>query len=183
MTRIMYAMGLFFSISLIAGCDAVPFMVSAEESAIRACEERLKGTLKSPASYRRLWSSFIPAGPVNEAEYLEKLEADRLRAIQEGNDAEAFSSAFITQCLKNPKRKDCEGITAIHEQLPRPDTAHVLIEYEAVNSFNVKLPGYFTCRMNVADDGSYDEAHIFTATTVPHNLGKQLKSQSELFNR
>lgn len=153
--------------------------MSAEESATRACEERLKEGLKSPASYRRLWSSFTPAEKVTKAEYVEKLEADRLRAVREGNDANAFISASIKQCLERPNRKECEGMPKF-EQMPRSDTAFVLIEYEAVNAFNVALPGYYSCRMNIDDEGNYEALHIFTGTTVPYDLGKKLKAQAEL---
>ena len=163
----------------LTACDRLPFVTSPEESAARVCEERLKGSLKSPASYQRLWSNFTPAGPLTNADLIARTEADRLRAIREGDNAEAFSSAFALQCLKNPKAKDCEAMTEFYSQ-PGPNTAFVLIEYEAVNSFNVKLRGYFNCRVNQAFEGKYADVHIHSAMTVPDHVGRQLKATAEI---
>lgn len=172
--------GIVLATLALGGCGQLPFGVSAEESATLACEQRLKAELTSPASYQRVRSSSTPAGPMTEAEEMEALEAERIRSVREGDDAGALSSAIILRCMKNPNSGGCEDISRLQKESPRPDTAFVLLEYQAANRFNVKLPGFFSCRMNVAENGEYSENSIRTSMTVPNGLGRQLKSQAEL---
>ena len=164
----------------LTACDRLPFLVSAEESATRACEERLKGDLTSPSSYTRVWSSFKPAGPVTKEEEIEKFETDRLRALRAGDDATAISSFYIENCLKHPS-KECGMLNV--EDSPAQKTAFVLIEYEAANAFNAKLPGYFTCRMTVREDDIYEQANVFTSGPVSKLQGDRLKSLNENIHR
>ena len=165
----------------LGACDKLPFSTSGEENATRVCEERLKSDLKSPSSYVRTWSSFTPADPMTKPELMEMWEANRQQAIKAGNDAEAFSNAYILKCMRAPKSRDCDGFQKI-EDLPRPKTAFVLLEYEAVNAFNVALPGFFTCRMNLAENGEYADTYILTSTQVPDQIGRELKATAELSN-
>jgi hypothetical protein len=159
---------------LLASCDRLPFGVSAEESATRACEERLKGDLTSPSSYRRVWSSFTPAAPATKAEEIEKDEADRVRALRSGDDGAAIIATFDRNRLQHPN-KEC-GFS--YDQSPHPNTAFVLVQYEAGNAFNAQLPGYFTCRMTSRDDGKYTLADVFTASELSRQQGEKLKALS-----
>jgi hypothetical protein len=170
---------LISTFALLPACDRLPFLVSAEESATKACEQRLKTDLKSPSSYKRLWSTFTPGDPVTKADMMEMWEADRKQAAKEGNDAEALADAMILRCMKNPKRADCAEITKTTETALQRDTAFVLIEYEAANAFNARLPGFFSCRVYVDDRGKYADGGVFTSTTVPDQIGRQMKTQAE----
>jgi hypothetical protein len=162
-------------LSLLAGCDRLPFGQSVEESAARACEGALKPTLVSPSSYRRVWFDYTPREPVTKDEMIEKLETDRTRAIKEGDDAEAFSSAYALQCYKKNK---CDSFPKFEELHP-PKTGFILLEYESENAFGASLPGFFICRLNQSDDGKYGENSVFTSGAIPRQLGEQTKAQYE----
>lgn len=114
-------------------------------------------------------------------ELIEVYEERRLQAVRRGNDADAIYNAFAMRCLKKPKDKGCESVPP-YEKSRHPKTAFVLLEFEAANPSNVKLPGYFSCRINVFDDSEVSNAHIMIATTVSDQLGKQLRAASDLSN-
>lgn len=164
---------------MLASCDNLPWLPNDEENATQACEERLKPSLTTPAAYERLWSRFTPAGPLTREEMISKNEEDRLRAVSEGNDAAAYASAYINTCFKNPDKAGCREIVAMSEKLASQPTAFILIEYESANAFNAVIPGYYSCRTNISEDGSYDAARLLSSGAVPRKLGDRLKAQAE----
>jgi hypothetical protein len=176
-TAFVDARALLSGILLLTACDRLPFTINSEERATRACEGRLKESLKSPRSYRRLWSTFAPAGPLSKSDLINNFEVDRVQAVRQGNDAGALSNALLIRCLENPACK-MPGL----DDMQRPKTGFILIEYDAVNAFNVALTGYFSCRIWTNEDGRPLAGPILSATTTPNDLGKQLEAGARSTN-
>ena len=155
---------------LLMSCDRLPLAPKTEENATRACEERLKGELTSPSSYRRIWFSFTPGAPTTKQEEIDRDEADRLRARRSGDDTGAIIATYQRNCLQHPS-KDCGALVFEPQK-----SAYVVIQYEAANNFNAMLPGYYTCRMTMPGDAKYNVNNVFTASALSRSKGERLKA-------
>lgn len=173
--------------------------------AIGACEEHTRERLKSPASFKLVWSDYTAMGPLTDEDrktaaamacepdcnnigsqltraysaYIDKngprLAAKKLKGQK--LTAEENDNAELWLGVQKAKKENAEREKL---NLPEDRTAHVTLEYDADNSYGASLREFAMCRFGaIGTDGSFAKSDIAFAGPIETAVGQETKELAE----
>ena len=182
----------------------LPSPFDNSHGAIPACVERTKEQLRSPASFKLIWSDYSALPPLTSEE--------RKQAFQAQGSSDPFKGDQITQAyiraieIRGPKLAErltrgdkLSGIDAqiaqawiegqeaeranaarIAKNLPEDQSAHVTLEYDADNGFGASIRSFGMCKFGaIGGDGVFAKSDIILSGPIDADVGRQTKELSE----
>lgn len=187
----------------ISSCD---MLMDNSKGAIPTCVEETTASLKSPSSFKLLWSDYTARPPMPTEERFTSLSEEPKCDGDCGAGASLIAEyagyvmregpRFAERLKRNAKLNDIERQAAeqwlsiersrreyaakIAKNLPEDQSAFVTLEYEAKNAFGTDLRAFAVCRFGaVGQDGRFDKNDIFLSGPIDDETGKSAK----LFSR
>lgn len=177
---------LFLVVSAALLCSSCGFQL--KRGAKLACQEATVGALTSPSSFRLVWSDVTLRGPFSFAEFKEAAEARHARSGAEPSStphADAFLVAMHEKDVRDGTWEKQLRTSYASYQTWAPEeknTAFVLLEYDAENTFGAALRGFSICRFGPAgEDKKFGLSDIVKSGPVPLEEGRTAKSIAEKF--
>ena len=178
--------------------------IDHSHGAIAACVEKTKEQLRSPSSFKLIWSDYTARGPLTPEERKQAYESSCQGGCASGDKViQALMHAIETRGPKLAERlrrgaklsdiekrvaeawmEEAEWLKAnaarVAKNLPEDQSAYVTLEYDADNGFGSAIRDFGMCRFGaIGTDGSFDKADIVMSGPVDAAAARQTKVIAE----
>lgn len=183
-------------------------MFDSSNGAIPACEEETKANLVAPTSFKLIWSEYTSRAPMTldeenqlrksrassnpqgtgaqiaqaYSDYIDREGPKLARRLQAGKSMSEGDKRDAQQWIDGEKSK-ADYAARVAKNLPEDQSAFVILEYDAQNSYGALVRNFAMCRFGaIGSDGQFERRDILLSGEVDNNTGQAAKRRSEMSN-